>query len=1128
MSIFEAARTATSRWAGAIRRFSAGRSEFTGSEAEFAAVQIELSVAADRCVTCRAGLFVDPTFVTNWRQMTERPQPHLHLQRLLALLGDEDAAAVAVSNEAKRIMPVLHSYSDSQNTSPSSPSSSASSDSPLSPASLLAPTAGFMSSKMRMRWTDVAWLEHVKANLEVDPLFLTTIGVHTLADLGAIHKMTSDLAYRSRISTVFSLLGPNTNVHAHNTLIRSFAIRGCVSDAMSALQVMMDERQIAPNTQTYSHMITAHGCNKNPADAQKWFNLYRKSAEPTDDTVYNSIITALVACDEIPEALTVMSHVMAQDNVSLTSAHMSTFLKALLDKGKYQLVLDWYNRLSSDKSGQLPALNDSIRDVAFDAAVNLRDEDFMANLFPTSPTTRNPSSLVLSEFGLWKLFNQKDVSAARMAFDLVRRNRHSTSPPLPKFLEYIVKFPSISSPSQSNLDGPFSSHTMDAIELVNVKALGTRAQQRLCSMAVSRAVASGDFSSACKILRATLGHGSTRVERQLKNDIVQIYLDHVEVSGGVSASQNLDVLDFETLLDLAWHRDHLERLLDDFLRRGLPMTESICHLVIQKLERWNNAKALADWCKKMRYIGVLTGPEHRAERKRELKIRMTSQRVQALTRQGRTDEALAICKKWPENLKLNAISSLVNTLFSTNRVDAGAEFAEDWLKRSKTTHSPAKWSSQILDVVLGGWLRCENLEKSLETALRILDTCQTYPEPRRLRKLLSIASTLANDTSPASKKVTITDVNSLVERCLSLMDLQPTALRNVPKSESASLLSDFISYFATSGNPSAALRLYSVLERAELAPRPSVHKELLQALAHTGDYTATKRILSDAMKRAVMTPLSPLPQRKAPPTITPIESMDSSWFDPILELMIEKGSFDSATTVWGSIRKKRMFIVPSTFQILLDAHINRNDLRGAVQLMKSMIRVKFVIPVTSLERFLSQFSLSDLKKEDIEVLGQACEAPFLLRKRASQYLPLAQVEKLLILQLEGAEEEFVGKLVDICVNHYKKDGFPSSPEVGHTLIRHFVNNGQVGRAWKVLQAMSPGTNKNAANRRSLESFTTFICAATNHGNIEFAKLGFKLMSKDGFSNEDLDNVRNQCAHAVFTPAKNAATIEATA
>ncbi|KAJ3226118.1 hypothetical protein HDU81_007470 [Chytriomyces hyalinus] len=1095
----------------------------TGSEAEFAARQIESSIAVDRCVTCRAGLFVDPTFVTNWRQMTERPQPYVHLQRLLALLGDEDSAAFTVSNEAKRIMPVLHSYTDPKSTSSSSPSNS-----PLSSSSLLAPTAASIPSKMRMRWTDVAWLDHVKANLEVDPHFLTTIGVHTLADLGAIQKLASNLAYRSRISTVFSLLGPNTNVQAHNTLIRSFAIRGCVSEAMNALQVMMDERQIAPNSQTYSHMITAHGCNKNPADALKWFNLYRKSAEPTDDSVYNSIITALVACDEIPEALTVMSHVMAQDNVLLNSAHMSTFVKALLDKGKYQIVLDWYSRLSSDKSGQLPALNDTIRDVAFDAAVNLRDEESMTNLFPNYPSTRNPSSLVLSEFGLWKLFNQKDVSGARMAFDIIRRNRNSTSPPLPKFLEYIVKYPSIPSPLQPNLSDPFSSHTMDAIELVNVKALGTRAQQRLCSMAVNRAVALGDFSSACKVLRATLGHGSTRVERKLKNDTVQAYLDEIEASGGVSASKTLDIQDFETLFDLVWRRDHLEQLLDDFSKRGLVVTESISRLVTQKFERWNNTKALADWCKKMRHMGLLTGPEHPAERERERKIRMTSRRVQSLTQQGRIEEALAICEKWPDNLKLNAISSLVYALFSRNRADAGAKFAEDWLKCSKTTHSPAKWASQILDVVLGGWLRCENLEKSFETAQRILDTCQFYPEPRRLRKLLSMASALADENSQVSKNLSIADFNSLVERCLSLMDLQPTSLRNVPKSKAASLLSDFISFFATTENPSAALRLYAILEWAELAPRPSVHKELLHALAYSGDYAATKRILNDAMKRAVMAPLSPSPQQKLPPTITPIESMDSSWFDPIIALMIEKGSFESATAVWDSIRKKRMFIVPSTFQILLDAHIKRNDSRGAVQIMKSMMRVKFVVPAMHLEKFLSRCSISDLKPEDLDVLCQACEAPFLQRKRVSKYVSLAQVEKLLMHQLEGMEEQFVEKMLNICVHHYEKDGFPSSSEVGNTLISHFMKKQQVGHAWKVLQAMSPRNNTIASNRRSLESFTTFICAASNQRNTDLAKLGFELMSKDGFSKEDSDNVHRQCVQPIFTPVQNAVPMEATA
>ncbi|KAI8852217.1 hypothetical protein BC829DRAFT_83503 [Chytridium lagenaria] len=219
------------------------------------------------------------------------------------------------------------------------------------------------------------------------------------------------------------------DVVVYNSILSFFARRGNTVMALKYLDVMKDN-EVEPNAETYAVLIRGFGESGDKAAAEAWFDSYRKSDLETDTAPYKAITRAYVQCNDTQQAIFIMSDIMPQDAVPFSSGILVNFLDALLMKGLHKEVLQWFKYAEDDASGQLPAVNGKMRDIAFSAATALRELETAASLFP-GDIARNAFVGSICDFGLLALA-QKSLKHANGAFSkLSQLTERLNAPGLP-------------------------------------------------------------------------------------------------------------------------------------------------------------------------------------------------------------------------------------------------------------------------------------------------------------------------------------------------------------------------------------------------------------------------------------------------------------------------------------------------------------------------------------------------------------------------------------------------------------------------------------------------------------------------------------------------------------------------
>ncbi|KAJ3408300.1 hypothetical protein HDU80_006161 [Chytriomyces hyalinus] len=1008
----------------------------------------------EKCVTSRARFLRFPEAFSN-------PE---NASRVFKSLADEDMAALSVRNEALR-RSELWSKKETIVSQESKMNAGTSNEADKTSASDAA---------------DVA----KKPNLSKTGLMITQ-------DLDSLVTAIGAYGYQSLLTSVFDKLKPELDTH--NYLIRSFAVRGNSKDAFLLVKSMMEKHGFQPNIDTYTHMITAYGNDQNAEEALKWFNVYRESDEPTGDGPYMSLVTAHVACGDVPAALNVMSHVMAEDSVPLTATHMLSFFQALVEHKEYQQAIDWYVRLKSDSSGQLPAINDSMRDVVFDAAVSLRNEALVNELFPTDHHTRSPSALSLSDYGLWKLLDQKDMKSAMAAFTALRLNKKSASPPMGVFLDALVSYLPLSAPGKQAplqdaavIDNNVT-RDIHALRLAFEKNLGTRIMKRIFQSALENAADAQSLPALLKIVHVGKSMDSSLLTKMIRNNVLQSY------TALSPKTPNMDVEDFELLFSLSTGRRSFIPMLKDFKQRGMVVTETICRVVMENMRTQKDANSLNAWIQEMRKVGAITGPRLAGELMEFEELIPVCNQIEKDLKAGDVDTALQRAEEIFATKKFiptkKAMAALVWGLFAARRNAEASSYADRMIEISRGAPNERDRLVSILDEVVIGWYKAGHLGESYSAAMRLLNICDVIPHPDHLRRLLYSIAMPSKNKKP---QVTLDEAALLVEECLFRTKLDPESCKEGGASR-ADLLSAILFVLSKAGKHVAALKLYRALRAGDITPRPNAMKELLSAIAKTGDRAVAMEILDDAMELVKTSNESSLRSSNSR------EFIDSSWFDPVIRMCIETVSLESAMSIWRLIKERKYLLCLSTLHILLEAHVNAGDIVGAVAFMKEFKR-GLSVPADLTARILEKFDGELLKRVDLSTL---CSAMISGQETLDQSIKPEMLEKLLTVLVDKDNHEYARLMTE---KFLKGDNAPSTTLFGNSLIVYFCGRGNIESAYTVLKSMSPMKQFEKGNQRTMESVVTFTYHAAKSNDQVYIDAGLNLMSEDGFSAQEIEEV----------------------
>ncbi|KAJ3027944.1 UNVERIFIED_CONTAM: hypothetical protein HDU68_002800 [Siphonaria sp. JEL0065] len=528
-------------------------------------------------------------------------------------------------------------------------------------------------------------------------------------------------------------------------------------------------------------MIKAYGVAKNTVDTQKWFDVYRNSDEPTVDAPYNNLIaTYMNAGISLPPSI-----------IPLTDAHITAFLDALVLTNNHSQVIEWYNRLTCDKTGQFPKPNDAICDIAFATAVHLKSEALIQTLWPTS-TTRSPSTLSLCEYGLWKLEPTKtDVAAAAKVLSVLNDNQNLVSPVLPYTFETFVEVAPAMKKDFPQLD-------IRILETAGKRQVFPRILQNVLERAIMNA--GGNVIEAFEVFTVAtqiVGQPSGTAKRLL----LDLYLEYGVLKADKSGGAAMEERHFEVLFPIAtWHADTTEVVLSDLKERGITVSKKMIEAVMRK-------------------AGVIRGPRIDGELLTMADVRVKNDKILTFARERNIEAALDV-------------HHLVDHRpFTAKRVNEALVVAKEMLEKTQTSHQQKDYDFAIHDALMAGHL---------------------LPFPRTISKLISKATFHHLSTEKGSPELTPLDL--VASALIQWLKFMPTPLLPVeknPKSPFHALtLNDMIYILCKGGQtPQEALAIYYTLRDTGYPPRPITHKTLIESVAGSPsmDKSVSMELLDDAI-----------------------------------------------------------------------------------------------------------------------------------------------------------------------------------------------------------------------------------------------------------------------------------------
>ncbi|KAI9337757.1 hypothetical protein BDR26DRAFT_863502 [Obelidium mucronatum] len=886
-----------------------------------------------------------------------------------------------------------------------------------------------------------------------------------------------------------------------NAVLSLHANCGDFDAALAHIKAFMENHGLQPNAVTFAHMIKAYGVAKMPVEAQKWFDVYRNSNEPTDDAPYVNLITAYANADDLPAAINVMSSILAEDGVPLTAVHLSAFMDALLLNNKHSQVIEWYNRLVSDKTGQFPKPNDTILDIAFEAAIHLKDEVLIEKLWPSSPT-RSPNTVTLCLYGLSKLDDaaNQNVATAMKVLSVLKNNKNLVAPALPAFFEALMRLP-------SEVKNNFPGTDLEILRVAASLHVFPRIMHQMLSNAIKNC--GGDVKAAIDLY----GEVSKFTEPGIspKQLLVQLYLDH-GIRKPDSPGVELGTRDFEILMPLVARQPRmLATILDDMAARDVKMTREICDAVIEVLRSNGKLIAMNDWIQEMRKMDIIKGPKLEGEVMRSPELKQKNQRLIFCCKNNLLDEGMGIyadIMSFKMVPSISAMSTLIMRLFEAKRVDEAVQIATEMRERAQTTSDPDGRDYAIHDALMAGWITVDKIPEALECADYIIKKHRRLPFFRQISRIVSKTSFHHQSRDGKPELAPLELVGKSICQWLTMLPspLVPTEVDPLSPVQAVTI-SDIIwilCKMGDGGEPQKALSLYYSLRDSGYPPRPMSHKVLLQTVAQSPlmDKSVAMELLDDAMEQ-----LSSVSTGK-------FGFLDGRWFDAVLEMHLTRfNDLDSALAVWRVMKAGKFGMGQGVAIKLVEACLERGDLVHAGELF-SQIGQSNAAVVRLVEQFVELAGdqagggdggggggvrLISLKED------QMAFANLVVRQCGSvDHLHSQKVMEVAldILVKRGGN---VVALTNWALSKYKSF---SNSKLSEDLIEYMLRTDLLlAEALSVLESMSPFVD-GAPNSRSLEYVSAVIYNATKLKDEAVAARGLAILESDGFTVDQVNEVKD--------------------
>ncbi|KAJ3031560.1 UNVERIFIED_CONTAM: hypothetical protein HDU68_002658 [Siphonaria sp. JEL0065] len=913
-------------------------------------------------------------------------------------------------------------------------------------------------------------------------------------DLNTLTVSLRDLNYKKKaLALAEALDGKDLNVH--NAILAIYASNGEFEAGLAYIKSFIDKHALQPNVDSFSHMIKAYGVAKNAVEAQKWFDVYRNSDEPTLDAPYNNLIAAYVNAGDIPAAINVMSVIMAEDSIPLTNVHITAFLDALLLTNNHTQVIEWYNRLNSDKTGQFPKPNDTILDIAFESAVHLKNESLIQTLWPTS-ATRSPSTLSLCQYGLWKLEPTKtDVVAATKVLNVLKENGNLVSPVLPSFFETFVEV----------------APAMKKEPKLDIQILETAAKlqvfPRILKKLLERAImnSGGNVVEAFEVYSAgirAVGEPSGAAKRLL----LDLYLEHGVLKADKTGGAALEERHFEVVLPIAaWYANATEAVLNDLKARGIKVSKKMNEAVLENLRDSGKENVLNAWISRMRKAGVIRGPRLDGELLTMADLRVLNDKILTFARERNIEAALDVYMDilpTPLNPSIQAISSLIITLFAAKRVNEALVVAKEMLEKTQTSYQQREYDFAIHDALMAGHLSVNDFPASIAAANHITQTLNRLPFHRTISKLISRAT--FHHQSPEKGSPDLAPLDLVATALTQWLKFMPTPLlptEKNPKSPFHALtLNDMIYILCKGGQtPQEALNIYYTLRDAGYPPRPITHKTLIESVANSPsmDKSTSMELLDDAMDH-----LSNVEKGS-------FGFLSGSWFSPVLEMHVNRyNDLESAMSVWRVMKWQKLAMDKNCSILMAEKCLEKGDYASVVEFLSGIFLDKKNnrVPVALVEAFFEK--CGDQVDTVVGVGKQRLHVAGIVEQRIGSeevgYSQRVLEGALRLVVKEKGGVESAGRLASALLKSYK---FIPNIQLGTDLAVTLASDSKtLSVALQVLESMSP-YSATAATSRTIEAVSAVVYNAVKQGNEQVATRVLEIAEADGFSAEEISSIK---------------------
>ncbi|KAI9342589.1 hypothetical protein BDR26DRAFT_1006656 [Obelidium mucronatum] len=912
---------------------------------------------------------------------------------------------------------------------------------------------------------------------------------HVRQDLEAIAGSLRNLNYREK---ALALHKDSNDIRSHNAILLIHANSGDYEAALALVKRFIEKHGVQPNVVSFAHMIKAYGVAKKPADAKKWFDVYRNSDEPTEDAPYTNLIMAYVNSGDIPAAINIMLTILTEDSIPLTTIHMSAFMDALLLNKNHDLVIEWYNRLDSDETGRFPKPDARILDIVFDAAVHVNNEDLIQKLWPSSPE-RSPNTLSLCQYGLSKLdgvvdgaSNQDDLGAVVRVFQILKHNKNLVSPAIPAFFESLINI----NPAAMKESLPICD-----LEILQVAAslfVFPRIMQEMLRQAIANC--GNDVKGAVRLFSVATTFMSP--DENSKQLILDLYLNRGLWKLRGSTRVELETRDFYVLVPIAApNPDTLKTVLDDMAARRLTVTKEISDAVVENLRAARKWLALNTWIRGMRKLDIIKGPRLRGEMANFVDLKMENATLIFNCVNHMLDKAMTVYTEILSSKmspSISAISLLITRLFEANRVDEAVKVSQEMLERAKRTHDLAARDFAIHDALMSGWITVGNFPEALACSDYIIKTHHKLPYFRQISRITA-KTIFHHQNKEGNPELVPLDLvgNSILKWLLFLPSpLVPTEV-DLRSPVQALTLDHFIWILCKVGETREALGVYYALRNSGHPPRPASHKILLKSVAESSflEKAVAVELLDDAMEQ-----LSSVSNGN-------FGFLDGTWFDPVLEMHLTRfNDLESALSIWRVMKANEFRMGQVVSRKLAQKCLEKGDLAHAVEFLLLSNPLS-----TSTLKLMEQLieTVGDVESLPVAKVDQVAFAKIVARKCGSVFHLYSQKAMELALEILVREGEDVVSLANWLFKNYKS---LSNGELSSNLILYMLRNGHLSQALVVLESMAP-FSLGGVNARSLDLVSAVIYDALKLRDEAIAARVFQILESDGFTDNQKAKVK---------------------